>query len=43
MKNKLGMLDGKIEKNQNVIYEMEILQSKLKVRPVVDQTKAGYR
>ncbi|XP_062303954.1 uncharacterized protein LOC134008550 isoform X2 [Osmerus eperlanus] len=30
MKNKLGMLDGKIEKNQNVIYEMKILQSKLK-------------
>ncbi|XP_062303949.1 E3 ubiquitin/ISG15 ligase TRIM25-like isoform X3 [Osmerus eperlanus] len=30
MRNKLGMLDGKIEKNRNVISEMKSQQSKLK-------------
>ncbi|XP_067115720.1 E3 ubiquitin/ISG15 ligase TRIM25 isoform X2 [Osmerus mordax] len=30
MRNKLGMLDGKIEKNRNVVSEMKSQQSKLK-------------
>lgn len=35
LRGKLGLLDGKIVKNESIIFEMKDMQNKLKVRLLI--------